>query len=597
MTSSEIRSRFLKFFEKRGHAIIPSAPLVPENDPSVLFNTAGMQPLVPYLMGEKHPKGTRLANSQKCVRTQDIEEVGDNTHDTFFEMLGNWSLGDYFKEEAIEWSYKLLTDKEEGFGLDPKRLYVTVFAGNNDAPKDEESFNIWKKYIPEDRIYYLGWNGKKEPNWWEAGPNGPCGPDTEMFYDVTPEGLGDMTKEEYLKADDEQKVVEIWNDVFMEYVKKDGKVVGKLPAKNVDTGSGLERVVMALQGKKNIFDTDLFQPIMQKIEEFTSVKDSDNDGQALKSKRIIADHVRTSVFMIGDGVIPSNTEQGYILRRLLRRAVRHADKLGMKPGSLFWLAEAVFDIYRGVYDNLLSQKETIKIEIDKEEQKFRQTLQKGMKELEKIEHFDVQNVFDLYQTYGFPIELTEEILAEKGISVNREEIDTLVEKHKELSRAGAEKKFKGGLGDTSEMSVKYHTATHLLHQALRMVLGDHVQQKGSNITPERLRFDFTHPQKMTDEEKQKVEAIVNEQISLDQPVQVVSLPKDEAEKTGALHFFGDKYGDTVTVYYVGKNLDSAYSKEYCGGPHVEHTGVLGKFRIQKEEAVSQGVRRIKAVLE
>lgn len=611
MKSQEIRSRFLAFFEKspRNHAIIPSAPLVPENDPSVLFNTAGMQPLVPYLMGEKHPKGTRLANSQKCVRTQDIEEVGDNTHDTFFEMLGNWSLGDYFKEEAIKWSFELLTNKEEGFGLDPNRLYVTVFAGNDDAPKDEESFNIWKKYVPEHRIYYLGWNGKKEPNWWEAGPNGPCGPDTEMFYDVTPEGLGDLTKEEYLKADDEQKVVEIWNDVFMEYIKKDGKVVGKLPNKNVDTGSGLERIVMAIQGKNNIFDTDLFSPIMEKIHELSFKKSKyEEEGiseKTFKSQRIVADHIRTSVFMIGDGVIPSNTEQGYILRRLLRRAVRHADKLGLEDGSLFHIADAVFAIYKDVYPELISRKETIKVEINKEEQKFRNTLNRGLKELnamiEKIigqsDMLPAADAFLLYESYGFPIELTKEILAEKGFTVDMEAFNKALEKHRNISRAGAENKFKGGLGDTSEMSVKYHTATHLLHQALRTVLGDHVQQKGSNITPERLRFDFTHPAKMTDEEKKQVEDIVNEKIAAALPVEVVTLPKEEAINTGALHFFGDKYGDSVTVYYIGDSLDAAFSKEFCGGPHVKNTSELGKFKIQKEEAVAQGVRRIKAVLE
>ncbi|MEN9647455.1 MAG: hypothetical protein RLY57_259, partial [Candidatus Parcubacteria bacterium] len=364
MTSAEIRKRFLDFFAKRGHAIIPSASLVPENDPTVLFNTAGMQPLVPFLMGNPHPAGKRIANVQKCVRTQDIDEVGDNTHDTFFEMLGNWSLGDYFKEDAIKWSFELLTSKEEGFGLDPKRLYVTVFAGNDDAGTDNESFEIWKKYIPENRIYFLGWNGKKEPNWWEVGPNGPCGPDTEMFYDITPDGLGDMTKEEYLKADDEQKVVEIWNDVFMEFIKDEGKVVGKLPNKNVDTGSGLERVVMAIQGKDNIFDTDLFEKITGKIDEFTITPDE-------KARRIVADHIRTAVMMISDGVLPANSEQGYILRRLIRRAVRYADTLGMKHGSLFWIAEGAIDTYRDVYLNVAEQSEHIKKEIDQEEQKFR----------------------------------------------------------------------------------------------------------------------------------------------------------------------------------------------------------------------------------
>ncbi len=585
MNSEQIRQKFLDFFAKRGHTIIPSAPLVPENDPSVLFNTAGMQPLVPYLLGEKHPAGKRIANVQKCVRTQDIDEVGDNTHDTFFEMLGNWSLGDYFKEDAIKWSYELLTSKE-GFALDPKRLYITCFDGDENAPKDTESFEIWKKVgIPENRIYFM----PAKSNWWSAGDNGPCGPDTEMFYDITEEGLGDLNKEEYLIADEKQQVVEIWNDVFMEYLKKDGKVVGKLSSKNVDTGSGLERVTMALQKKNNIFDTDLFKPIMEKIDEFTSSTDS----SLTKSKRIVADHIRTSVFMIGDGVTPSNTDQGYILRRLLRRAVRHADKLGMKHGALFWIAETVIEKYKDVYRELVAKKETIKTEIDKEEQKFRQTLEKGIREFEKG-----TDPFILFTSYGFPIELTEEIAIERGQKIDKQKFEEEFKKHQELSRAGAEKKFKGGLGDTSEKSLQYHTATHLLHQALRDVLGNHVTQKGSNITPERLRFDFTHTAKMTDEEKKKVEEIINQKIKDSLPVQVESLPKEEAEKTGALHFFGDKYGDTVTVYFIGENLDHAYSKEFCGGPHVKNTSELkGTFKIQKEEAVSAGVRRIKAVIE
>ncbi|MES2088117.1 MAG: alanine--tRNA ligase [Patescibacteria group bacterium] len=588
MTSSEIRQKFLKFFEKRGHAVIPSASLVPENDPSVLFNTAGMQPLVPYLLGKKHSKGTRLVNVQKCVRTQDIDEVGDNTHDTFFEMLGNWSLGDYFKEDAIKWSYELLTSKEEGFGLDPKRLYVTVFGGNDDAPKDMESFEIWKKYIPENRIYFLTWNGKKEPNWWDAGADGPCGPDTEMFYDITEEGIGDMTKEEYLRADSEQKVVEIWNDVFMEFVKKDGKVTGKLSAKNVDTGSGLERLVMAIQKRDNVFATDLFQPLMDKIDEFTSTKDQ----TLIKSKRIVADHIRTSVFMIGDGVVPSNTEQGYILRRLLRRAVRHADKLSMKHGSLFWIAETVIEKYKEVYPELLERKEIIKTEIDKEEQKFRTTLDRGLKEFEKG-----TDPFTLFSSYGFPIELTMELAQEKGVVIDIEKFNEEFKKHQELSRSGAEQKFKGGLADAGNPTVvKYHTATHLLHQALHDVLGENANQKGSNITPERLRFDFSHDTKMTDEEKKRVEDIVNKKITEAMPVGNVILPRTEAEKVGARHFFGEKYGEEISIYFIGNDLQSAYSKEFCGGPHVKNTSEIGHFKIVKEEAVSAGVRRIKAVI-
>jgi len=600
MTSSEIRRRFISFFEKRGHSVLPSASLVPENDPSVLFNTAGMQPLVPYLLGQKHPLGTRLVNVQKCVRTQDIEEVGDNTHDTFFEMLGNWSLGDYYKEEAIKWSFELLTSKEEGFGLDPKRLYVTVFGGNEDAPKDVESFEIWKKYLPEDRIYYLTWNGKKEPNWWAAGDNGPCGPDTEMFYDVTEEGLGDLTKEEYLKADDEQKVVEIWNDVFMEFIKKDGKVTGKLEKKNVDTGSGLERVVMAVQRKTNIFDTDLFKPIMDKIDEFTS------SGQDLaKSRRIVADHIRTSVFIIGDGVLPGNKDQGYILRRLLRRAVRHADMLDMKHGSLFWLADTVVTNYKDAYPMIITQKEHIKSVIEKEEQKFRLTIGKGIILLEKsIEEsdgkLDGETMFNLYTTYGLPAELSMEIAMEKDLLKEEPDYSGFVTRminHQALSRSGSEQKFKGGLGDTSDISLRYHTATHLLNAALREILGTHVTQKGSNITPERIRFDFSHPAKMTDEEKKKVEDLVNQKIQEAHPVSFKEMPKEEAEKIGAIHAFGDKYGDIVKVYSIGNETNGYFSQEFCGGPHVENTRELGIFRITKEEAVSAGIRRIKAVLE
>ncbi len=593
MQSAEIRSRFLKFFEKRGHAIIPSASLVPENDPSVLFNTAGMQPLIPFLLGEKHPMGKRLVNVQKCVRTQDIDEVGDNTHDTFFEMLGNWSLGDYFKEDAIKWSFELLTNKEEGFGLDPKRLYATVFGGNDDAPKDIESFEIWKKYIPENRIYFLTWNGKKDPNWWAVGDDGPCGPDTEMFYDITPDGLGDLTKEEYLKADDEQKVVEIWNDVFMEYLKKDGKVVGKLAAKNVDTGSGLERVTTAIQGKDNIFDTDLFAPLMGQIDLLST-----EDSSSLKSKRIVADHIRTSVFMIGDDVVPSNTDRGYILRRLLRRAVRHADKIGMEEGSISMLADSVISNYQATYPNLFEKKDLIKNEIATEEQKFRTTLHKGLKEFEKG-----VDAFTLFSSYGFPLELTLELAKEKGISIDVADFDVKFKAHQSLSRAGAEQKFKGGLGDANDpMVVRYHTATHLLHQALHDVLGESGgNQKGSNITAERLRFDFTGA-KLTDEQKKRVEDIVNEKITAALPMNNVVMAREEAEKTGARHFFGEKYGDQISIYFIGKDLTTAYSKEFCGGPHVKNTSELAgpegkwKFRIQKEEAVSQGVRRIKAEL-
>ena len=590
MDSREIRARFLKFFEKREHAIIPSSPLVPENDPSVLFNTAGMQPLVPYLMGTPHPSGKRLANSQKCVRTQDIEEVGDRTHDTFFEMLGNWSLGDYFKEDAIKWSFEFLTSKEEGLGLDPARLYVTVFEGNDDAPRDTEAFEIWKKYMPENRIYFM----PAKSNWWSPGDNGPCGPDTEMFYDVTERGLGDMTKEEYMAADDRQDIVEIWNDVFMEYEKKDGKVVGKLAMKNVDTGSGLERIVMAIQGKDNVFDTDLFAPIMSKIKELSGSEISE-----VRSARIVADHVRTAVMMIADGVHPSNTDQGYILRRLLRRAVRYADILGVGHGMLSELVPVIADKYKGVYDNVAQKTDDIVREIWEEEDKFRKTLERGLKEMTELLSSGAisgEDAFKLFSTYGFPIEMTEELATEKGIVVDRIAFDAEMKKHQALSRAGAEQKFKGGLADHSEKTTALHTATHLMLAGLRKYLGDDVHQAGSNITEERLRFDFNYPQKVERDVLDKVEAYVNEAIAKQCSVVKEQMKKEEAKARGVEGSFWEKYPEEVTVYTV-KDGDFVYSQELCGGPHVEETGKMGTFKIVKEEASSAGIRRIKAVLE
>jgi alanyl-tRNA synthetase len=606
MNSKEIRQKYLGFFEKRGHAVIPSTSLVPENDPSVLFNTAGMQPLVPYLLGEKHPLGTRLASIQKCVRTIDLESVGDNTHATFFEMMGNWSLGDYFKKESINWSFELLTS-EEGFGLDANRLYVTCFEGDENAPKDEESAGIWqeifdKNGVKGNRIFFL----PEKNNWWSAGDNGPCGADTEIFYDLTNSHRDGLTHENFVKADSNQELVEIWNNVFMEYEKKDGKIVGKLANKNVDTGAGFERFAMVLNGKDNFYDTDLFDEIFAKIEEQKtelSVNSTLSEKETLRAKRIIADHIRTSVMLISDGVTPSNTDQGYILRRLLRRAVRFADNLGLKKGSLFWVADAAINTYADIYENVAKQRETIKVAIDNEELKFRNTLSHGLKEFDRIikkmegDVISGKDAFILFSTYGFPIEMTMEMTGEIGKKVDKEDFEEEMKKHQDLSRSGAGQKFKGGMGDTSDVSVKYHTTTHLLHQALREVLGDHVSQKGSNITPERLRFDFAHTAKMTDEEKQRVEDIVNKKIEDALPVNVVELPFAEAEKTGALHFFGEKYGDKVTVYYIGNTIEEAFSKEFCGGPHIKNTSELGHFKIQKEEAVAQGVRRIKAVLE
>lgn len=604
LTSREIRSRFLEFFKKRGHAIIPSASLVPLNDPTVLFNTAGMQPLVPYLLGTPHPEGVRLADSQKCVRTQDIEEVGDNTHDTFFEMLGNWSLGDYFKKDAINWSYEFLTSKEEGLGLDPTRLYVTVFGGNEDAPRDDEALAIWTKIFKDagvegERIYVM--EGKlAQKNWWSAGDNGPCGPDTEMFYDVTGKLNKGMTHKEYLDADDKQQVVEIWNDVFMEYLKEGGKVTGKLKMQNVDTGSGLERVTMVSQGKDNIFATDMFSDMMRIIKSGASSYDE-------RAARIVADHIRTSVMLIADGVTPSNTDQGYILRRLLRRAVRYADVLGLKVGFAALIDQVAVN-YKGVYDNIEANISNIKKEIADEEEKFRKTLENGMKEFERLaKDGDISgaDASMLYQTFGFPFEITVELAKEKGINVDEAGYKEEMKKHQDLSRSGSEQKFKGGLADHSEKTVRLHTAHHLLLRALQIVLGEDVHQRGSNITQERLRIDFAYPQKMTDEQKKEVEDLVNEKINEDLPVLRTEMSSEEAEKLGAEHEFGAKYPERVSVYSVGPKtatpenpqFDKRFSIEFCGGPHVTHTGELSKFRIQKEEAVAQGIRRIKAVLE
>jgi len=613
MKSAEIRRRFLAFFEKRGHAIIPSAPLIPENDPTVLFNTAGMQPLVPYLMGRPHPQGDKLADVQKCLRTTDIEDIGDNTHATFFEMLGNWSLGSYFKEEAIKWSYEFLTSHEEGLGLDPARLYVTVFEGlkNEDGswlvPPDDDAKRFWLEAgMPEHRIYSKG----ADANWWPAvkgkdtwtGPTGPC---SEMFYDITEQGIhtnkegGVISFDEYCAADESQQLVEIWNDVFMEFEKKDGVIVGKLEKKNVDTGAGFERICAVLQKKTNIFDTDCFDLINAAIRERAVALSSGETPELLHARRIVADHVRSSTMLIGDGALPANSDQGYILRRLIRRAVRYADTLGIPTGSLEHVARAVAETYREAYSNVIADIERIVSVLNEEETRFRKTLDRALKEFERIAVTGAvsgTDAFDLYQSYGLPVEMTIEFAKERGISVDKEAFAAKLSEHEALSRAGAEQKFKGGLGDNSEISLKYHTATHLLHQALRDVLGTHVQQKGSNITPERLRFDFAHGAKMTDEEKARVEAIVNEKIAADLPVQMIVLPKAEAEASGALHFFGDKYGDEVSVYYIGETLEGAWSKEFCGGPHAERTGTLGVFKIGKEEAVSAGVRRIKATL-
>lgn len=581
MTSSEIRKRFLDFFAKRGHVILPSASLVPKNDPSVLFNTAGMQPLVPYLMGAPHPAGERLADCQKCVRTGDLDDIGDKRHFSFFEMLGNWSLGDYFKEEAIKWSYEFLTSKDEGLGLDPVRLYVTIFKGDDTAPFDQESKDIWMSIgIPEHRIYAL----TAEDNWWSPGDNGPCGPCSEMFYDMSGT-TGDLSHDEFIQAVKDERVIELWNDVFMEYEKKDGKVIGKLSQKNVDTGAGLERISAVMQGKQTAYETDLFTTQMQFIEMNTKGNYDE------RSARIIADHVRTSAMLIADGVLPGNKDQGYVLRRLIRRAVVRANSIGLADDILVILRSNFAFKYEDIYPELKENKEKHDEVFKSEVVKFRKTLEQGLKEFEKG-----TDAFTLATTYGFPIELTLELAQEKGMNIDREAYDAQMKAHQDASRAGAEQKFKGGLANTSDMTVRLHTAHHLLLAALQQVLGPEVKQRGSNITEERLRMDFSFDRKMSDEEKKRVEDMVNGWIAQDLAVVRREMPRAEAESLGAEMEFGTKYPDTVSVYFVEDKNGTAISKEFCGGPHVERTSILGHFTLQKEEASSAGIRRIKATL-
>lgn len=595
MKSNEIRLKFLKFFEGKNHKIIPSFSLIPENDPSVLFTTAGMHPLVPYLLGEKHPLGSRLVNFQKCIRTGDIDEVGDYCHHTFFEMFGNWSIGNdttgYFKEEAIKWSYEFLT-KKEYLGLDKNRIAVSVFAGDSDAPFDQEAYIIWKNLgIDEKRIAKL----PKKNNWWgPAGETGPCGPDTEMFYWV-----GDVDKIPETFNDDNPLWLEIWNDVFMQYYKnKDGNYE-PLKQKNVDTGMGLERVLAIVNNLDDNYKTELFWPIIKEIEKLSDLSydiNLENENFDIKkSFRIIADHVKASTFILGDekGIIPSNTGQGYVLRRLIRRAIKHGRHLKIKSFTPL-IAQTVIDIYKNIYPELLANRDFIIDNLKQEEEKFEKTLEHGLREFEKG-----VDPFVLFTTYGFPIELTEELAKEKGKKINREEFDKKLKEHQELSRTASIGMFKGGLADAGQETKRLHTATHLLHVALRMVLGNHVMQKGSNINADRLRFDFTHPQKMTEEELKKVEEIVNQKIEENLPVNYIEIEKEKAEKI-AIHSFNEKYGDIVKVYYVGENPltnpDRTFSAEFCGGPHVDNTKELGHFKIQKEEASSSGIRRIKAIL-
>lgn len=582
LTAKELRQKYLDFFKGKNHAIIPSAPLVPENDPTTLFINSGMHPLVPYLMGEKHPLGKRLADAQKCIRTGDIDEVGDTTHHTFFEMLGNWSLGDYFKKEAIEWSWEFLTS-EEWLGLDKKRLASSVFEGDVDASFDDEAHKIWLEIgMPEKKIAKL----PKKNNWWgPAGVTGPCGPDSEMFYWV-----GDIDKVPDSFNDDNDLWVEIWNDVFMEFNKNDKGEYGKLAAQNVDTGMGLERVLAALNGFDDNYRTELFWPIIQKIEELSGKKYDENE-ETKKSMRIIADHIKASVFIIADGVLPSNTERGYILRRLIRRAIRQGHILNIKNNFTIEIAKIVQNIYIETYSEVAQDK--ILIELQKEEEKFRKTLENGLREFEKHKELNGKVAFDLYQTYGFPIELTKELAKEKNLVVNEDEFNEELKKHQDLSRTASAGMFKGGLSDTKEKTTELHTVAHLMLAGLRKVLGENVHQKGSSINGERIRFDFSHPDKMTDEQKKAVEDFVNKVIASKTEVVMEEMTPNEAKNAGAEGEFGHKYGDRVKVYSIGE-----YSREICGGPHIKNTAeIQGKFRIQKEESSSAGVRRIKAVVE
>ena len=590
LTMAELRKLFLQFFSEKGHTVIPSASLIPENDPTVLFTTAGMHPLVPYLMGEAHPAGTRLTDVQKCVRTGDIDEVGDASHLTFFEMLGNWSLGDYFKHESIAWSWEFLTD-EKWLGIDKDRLYFTCFEGNENAPRDTYSHDRWVEMgVDPSHIFYLG----AKHNWWIPGTSGPCGPDTEIFFDTG--------KEKCCESCDPScscgKYLEIWNNVFMEYFQPVNEPLRPLAKRNVDTGMGLERTIATLQGAESVYDTDAFTNILARISELSGKNYRDN-AETIRAFRIVADHIRTSTFMLGDprGVTPSNVDQGYILRRLIRRALRYAMQLGMPENSLGKIAEVVIEDYGNVYPELEENRKHIVMELDAEEARFQRTLANGMREFERIKGkfengvIDGKNAFRLFDTFGFPIEFTEEMAHENGLTVDVDGFHAAFEEHQQKSKAGAEQKFKGGLAEATDETAKLHTATHLLQAALRKVLDDTVSQKGSNITAERLRFDFSFPRKVTPEELKQVEELVQQAIDAHVDITCEEMTVPEARAKGAIGLFGDKYGERVKVYTMGD-----YSCEICGGPHAANTGDLGTFKIKKEEASSAGVRRIKAVL-
>lgn len=592
ITSAQLRDRWLAFWKDRGHTIIPSASVLPENDPTALFHNSGMHPLVPYLMGQEHPQGPRLTNVQKCIRTGDIDEVGDATHLTFFEMLGNWSLGDFFKTEQIQWSYEFLT-KELGIPLE--KLAVSVFAGDDDAPRDTEAADLWKKAgMPEAKIAFL----PKSENWWAKGDTGPCGTDTEMFY-WTGDDAG--IPGNFQDSWEDPRWVEIWNDVFMQFDRKDDGSLGDLPQKNIDTGMGLERTIAVLNGKKSVYETDAFAEILQKISEisgYTEVLQNPTiDTDQGNSVRIIADHARTSAVLIADGVVPSNTDQGYILRRLIRRAVRHGRKLGIDGAFMSEIANIVVQKLGNQYPEIQKNQEKILSELNAEEAQFQKTLASGEREfvkmVEKIETKTLsgEEAFNLYETYGFPLEMTVEMAEERGMTVDTQGFKKAEEAHKAKSRAGAAQKFSGGLADDSVETTRLHTATHLLHAALKKFLGNDVNQKGSNITPDRLRFDFNYPEKLTPEQVEAVENYVNEAIAADTEIVRCETTVDQAKSEGAIGLFGDKYGDTISMYTMGE-----FSKEICGGPHAARTGELGTFKIKKQESCGKGIRRIKAVL-
>jgi alanyl-tRNA synthetase len=620
LSAQQLREKFLNFFESKGHTIIPSAPVVPQNDPTVLFTTAGMHPLVPYLLGEDHPGGKRVADVQKCIRTTDIDDVGDNRHLTFFEMLGNWSFGDYFKDEAIAWSFEFLTS-EKGVNFDPKNIYVTIFKGDADVARDEEAITAWKKAYREhtsnpieaevsDDVYSFGGNNKIFPydrskNWWQAGDKGPAGPDTEIFVDTE----GSLPTEMHVKHAhwtketgstekchvncDCGRFIEIWNNVFMQYNGLGDGKYEPLKQQNVDTGMGFERLLTYLHGQSNVFDTELFSGAFNVlIEQLGAI----TNEQEIKT-RIIVDHLRAGTFMVADGVVPSNKERGYVLRRILRRAMVHGRLLGMKGDWVKRIIEVYIGQYKEQYPELEKNKEQILNVILEEESKFGKTLEAGLKEFRKYEKVTGTDAFNIFQSFGIPWEITKELAQQSGMEINKEEFEAEFKKHQDLSRTASAGTFKGGLADHSEKVVRMHTATHLLQAALREVLGEHIFQKGSNITTERLRFDFTHPEKMTPQQIAQVEMIVNKNIEADLKVTKEIMTPDEARAKGAIGLFGEKYGDTVSVYTISDDSGKVVSREFCGGPHVEHTNIIGKFTIQKEEAVSAGVRRIKATVE